>query len=129
VAPKNTIDDLRTHLFDTLQALKRDKDPMDIPRAQAIANVANAIIESAKVEVAFLKTTGALKSTDFLPSDADADALALASPAKSARDQEEADRLRRIHAARPPAKRINGQEFDTVWDGAQGRQGASLSSR
>lgn len=69
MAAKNKIDDLRNHLFETLEALKDDENPMDIARAQAVANVANAIIESAKVEVSFLKVTGALKSTDFLPTD------------------------------------------------------------
>ncbi len=68
---KNKIDDLRDHLFETLEALKDEEKPMDIARAQAVANVANAIIESAKVEVSFLKVTGALKSTDFLPTDVD----------------------------------------------------------
>jgi hypothetical protein len=120
------IGDLRNLLFETLDALKRDKDPMDIQRAQAIANVANTIIESAKVEVSFLKVTGALKSTDFLPTDVDEPPALPASV--SAREREEAARLARIAAARPVQK-INGEEFETVWDGTQGRQGASLSSR
>jgi hypothetical protein len=64
---KNKIDDLRNHLFETLEALKDDEKPMEIARAQAIADVAKVIVESAKVEVAFLKVTGAVKSTDFLP--------------------------------------------------------------
>lgn len=67
---KNKIDDLRNHLFETLEALKDDEKPMEIARAQAIADVAKVIVESAKVEVAFLKTTGALRSTDFLPTEA-----------------------------------------------------------
>lgn len=68
---KNKIDDLRNHLFETIEALKDDDKPMDIARAAAIADVAKVIVESAKVEVLFLKTTGALKSTDFLPSGED----------------------------------------------------------
>lgn len=120
-----TIDELRDHLFETLQALKREKDPMDIQRAQAIANVANAIIESAKVEVNFLKVTGALKSTGFLPSDDDPKIPGLP---PSPRAQEEADRLKRIAATPGPTKRINGEELETVWDGAKGKAGASLSS-
>lgn len=63
----NTIDDLRSHLFETLAALKDKEKPMDLDRAQAVADVAKVIIESAKVEVSFLKVTGALKSTGFLP--------------------------------------------------------------
>lgn len=67
---KNKIDDLRNHLFETLEALKDDEKPMDIARARAIADVAKVIVESAKVEVDFLKVTGELRSTDFLPTDA-----------------------------------------------------------
>lgn len=61
------IDDLRNHLFETLAALKDKDDPMDLDRARAVADVAKVIIESAKVEVAFLNVTGAIKSTGFLP--------------------------------------------------------------
>ena len=70
---KNKIDDLRNHLFETLEALKDEDKPMEISRAKAIADVAKVIVESAKVEVDFLRVSGATKSTDFLP-DADADA-------------------------------------------------------
>ena len=69
---KNKIDDLRNHLFETLEALKDKDDPMPIDRAMAVAEVAKVLVESAKVEVGFLKATGALKSTDFLPSEEDA---------------------------------------------------------
>jgi hypothetical protein len=64
---KNGIADLRDHLFETLEALKDKDDPMDIARAKAIADVGRVLVDSAKVEVEFLKTTGALKSTGFLP--------------------------------------------------------------
>jgi hypothetical protein len=69
---KNKIDDLRNHLFETLEGLKDEEEPMDLARARAIAEVAKVLVESAKVEVSFLKTTGALKSTDFMPSEEDA---------------------------------------------------------
>ena len=78
---KNKIDDLRKHLFETLEALKDKKEPMDIARAGAIANVARVIVDSAKVEVDFLKTTGALRSTDFLP-DGDAEKTPAQLPAR-----------------------------------------------
>jgi hypothetical protein len=68
--PKNKMDDLRNHLFETLEALKDKEDPMDLARAKAVADVAKVLVESAKVEVDFLKATGAVKSTGFLP-DAD----------------------------------------------------------
>ncbi|OFW05668.1 MAG: hypothetical protein A3H96_11445 [Acidobacteria bacterium RIFCSPLOWO2_02_FULL_67_36] len=67
MAAKNKIGDLRDHLFETLEALKDAENPMDVTRAKAIADVARVLVDSAKVEVEFLKTTGALRSTDFLP--------------------------------------------------------------
>ena len=66
---KNKIDDLRNHLFETLEALKDEDKPMDLARARAIADVARVVIDSAKVEVDFLKVTGQLRSTDFLPAE------------------------------------------------------------
>lgn len=64
---KNKIDDLRNHLFATLEALADPDKPMDLDRARTIADVARVVVESAKVEVEFLKVTGAVKSTGFLP--------------------------------------------------------------
>ena len=69
---KNKIEDLRNHLFETLEALKDDEKPMDLDRARAVADVARVIVESAKVEVDFLKVTGAARSTSFLPDGDDA---------------------------------------------------------
>lgn len=65
--PRNKMDDLRNHLFETLESLKDEDKPMELARAKAIADVAKVLVESAKVEVNFLKVTGALRSTDFLP--------------------------------------------------------------
>jgi hypothetical protein len=63
---KNRIEDLRNHLFATLEDL-RDKDhPMDINRAKAIANVAAQIVNSAKVENDYARLTGG-KGTGFIP--------------------------------------------------------------
>ncbi len=64
--PRNKIDDLRNHLFETLEALKDDEKPMDLDRAKAIADVARVIVESAKVEVQFIEALGS-KGTGFLP--------------------------------------------------------------
>lgn len=66
---KNKIEDLRNHLFETLEALKDPDKPMEIDRARAVADVARVIVDSAKVEVDFLKTTGQSYGTDFLPAD------------------------------------------------------------
>lgn len=65
---KNTMDDLRNHLFATLEALQDDEKPMDIDRALAVSNVAGKLIETAKVEVQFLRTTGQDKGSAFLTS-------------------------------------------------------------
>ncbi len=67
--PRNKIDDLRNHLFETLEALKDEEKPMDLARARAVADVSRVIVDSAKVEVDFLKVTGGLRSTGFLPED------------------------------------------------------------
>ena len=48
---KNKVEDLRNHLFATLEGLLDDEKPLDIERAKAIAQVGSVIIESAKVEV------------------------------------------------------------------------------
>ena len=48
---KNKVEDLRNHLFATLEGLLDEDKPLDIERAKAIAQVGSVIIESAKVEV------------------------------------------------------------------------------
>lgn len=64
---KNKIEDLRNHLFATLEDL-RDKDkPMDLDRARAVASVAQVIVDSARVEVEFVKVTGERVASGFLP--------------------------------------------------------------
>jgi hypothetical protein len=67
VPARNKIADLRDHLFETLEALRDDDKPMELKRAHAIATVAKVIVESAKVEVAFIRATGTAVSTGFLP--------------------------------------------------------------
>lgn len=63
----HTIQDLRAHLFATLDGLRDKANPMDIERAKAVADVAQAIINSAKVEVEHLKVTGQSDGTGFIP--------------------------------------------------------------
>lgn len=72
---KNKIDDLRNHLFATLEALRDEDDPMDIERAKAVAQVAQVLVDSAKVENEFIKLTGA-NGSGFIP-DAMQDPVAL----------------------------------------------------
>jgi hypothetical protein len=66
---KHNIDDLRDHLFDTLKALRDEKNPMDLERARTVATVAKVIVDSAKVEVAMLEATGGMNATGFIPDD------------------------------------------------------------
>ena len=66
--PKNKIEDLRDHLFATLEALQDPEKPMDIDRAKAIADVGRVLVDSAKVEVAFIVATGADSTgSGFMP--------------------------------------------------------------
>lgn len=68
---KNKIEDLRNHLFATLEALQDPDKPMEIERARAIADVAKVVVDSAKVEVEYVKATGNAVSSGFLPSSTD----------------------------------------------------------
>ncbi len=52
------LEDLREHLFATLDALRDKNKPMEIERAKAISDVAKQVIESAKAEVAYVKAIG-----------------------------------------------------------------------
>jgi len=66
----NKMTDLRNHLFATLEALQDEDKPMDIERAKAIAEVGKVLVDSAKVEVMFIKAMdGDAKSTGFIESE------------------------------------------------------------
>ena len=54
------IDDLREHLFAVLAGLRDKDNPMDIERAKAISDVAQVVINSAKVEVDYYKVAGSM---------------------------------------------------------------------
>lgn len=64
---KNKMTDLRNHLFATLEALQDDEKPMELDRAKAIAEVAQVLINSAKVEVEMRRVVGDMAGTDFIP--------------------------------------------------------------
>lgn len=57
-----TIDDLRGHLFAVLEGLADKDKPLEIERAKAVCEVAQTIINSAKVEVDHLKVCGGSSS-------------------------------------------------------------------
>jgi hypothetical protein len=65
---KNKIDDLRNHLFLTIENLMDEEKPMDLDRAKTIAEVAQTIINSAKVEVDYMNKIGG-HGTGFIPTD------------------------------------------------------------
>lgn len=64
---KNQMTYLRNHLFATLEALQDQDNPMDIDRARAVAQVGSVLVETAKVEVAFLNAVGG-KGSGFIES-------------------------------------------------------------
>lgn len=65
---KNKMEDLRNHLFAALEGLSDAEKPMELDRARAIADVAQVVINSAKVEVEYLKLhDGRLPGTGFIP--------------------------------------------------------------
>ncbi len=65
---KNKIEDVRNHLFATIEALLDEENPMDIERAKTVAEVAQVIVNSAKVEVDFIKSVTGIGS-GFIPTE------------------------------------------------------------
>jgi hypothetical protein len=63
---RNKAEDLRNHLFATLEALQDKQQPMELDRAKTIAAVAQTVINLAKVECDFIELTGS-KGSGFLP--------------------------------------------------------------
>jgi len=63
---KNKIEDLRNHLFVAIEGLLDPDRPMEIERAKAVAEVAQVMINSAKVEVDMVKALGAINGTGFI---------------------------------------------------------------
>ncbi|MDR5761915.1 hypothetical protein [Caballeronia sp. LZ035] len=64
----NNISTVRQHLLDTLADLRNRDNPMEVERARAVADVARVLVDSAKVEVDFIKASGATGS-DFMQAD------------------------------------------------------------
>jgi hypothetical protein len=55
---RNRINDLRDHLFETLERLKDTDTPMEVDRAKAVCEVAREIISSARAELELVKLVG-----------------------------------------------------------------------
>jgi hypothetical protein len=60
----NNITQLRAALFETLQGVK--DGTMEIDRAKAVSDVAQTIINTAKVEIDYIRATDANVTTDFI---------------------------------------------------------------
>lgn len=57
-----TIADLRRHLFDALRGLTDKAKPMEVERARAVSDLAQTIINTAKVELDALRLAGKSES-------------------------------------------------------------------
>ena len=62
--PRNKIDDLRNHLFETIEMLK-DKE-IDVNTAKAISEVAQVIVNTAKVEIQFINRQNSNEEIGFI---------------------------------------------------------------
>ena len=69
-----TISDLRAALFDALQGVKNGT--LDLEKARAVNEIGKTLIDSAKVEVEYLRVTGGGEST-FIEPTADTNPAAL----------------------------------------------------
>lgn len=56
--------DLRDHLFEALEMVK--SDDMTIEKARGICDIAQTIINTAKVEVDFIRAMGGVKGSEFM---------------------------------------------------------------
>lgn len=65
---KNKLEDLRNHLFAALEGLADEKQPLEIERARAISDVAQTIINSAKLELDMVRALdGRMVPSEFFP--------------------------------------------------------------
>lgn len=65
---KNTLSDLRNHLFETIEALKDEDNPMPVERARAISDAAGKVIESGKLELQCLDLLNDRSASKFFDS-------------------------------------------------------------
>lgn len=60
------ITQVRQSLLDTLADLRNRDNPMDVDRARAVAQVASVLVDTAKVEVEYIKAAGGKDHSEFL---------------------------------------------------------------
>lgn len=92
--PKNNITELRDILFDTLRGLKNKENPIDINHAQAVSEVAQTIINSAKLEIDYCRVTGETSATGFIPAEAGGNRPML--PPAQGQETEQPDRPQQV---------------------------------
>lgn len=63
----STMAELRAALMGTLDDLRNRDTPMDVDRAKAVAQVAGVLVDTAKVEIDYLRVTGGNKSEFIEP--------------------------------------------------------------
>ena len=61
-----TLENVRLHLLNTLADLRNPEAPMEIDRARAVAQVAGVLVDTARVEVDYIKACGGKDSSHFL---------------------------------------------------------------
>ncbi|MDD5297621.1 MAG: hypothetical protein PHU46_11980 [Rhodocyclaceae bacterium] len=64
---KNDVNALREMLFDAIREVRDGTMPPEV--AETIRGLAAQVTETAKVEVAYLKVTGGISGTGFIPED------------------------------------------------------------
>jgi hypothetical protein len=73
---KNKLPDLRDHLFEAIEMLK--SGDIEIHQAQAINNLAQTLVASAKVEVDYIRQVGGMNDKcDFIEGNAPAQPMRL----------------------------------------------------
>ena len=63
---KNKINDLRNHLFAVLEELTDAESTYDIAKAKVVADIAQVVVNSAKIENDYIRITGASHGTGFI---------------------------------------------------------------
>ena len=63
---RNKINDLRNHLFEVIEMLKDDEpNSMTIEKAETIAQVAQVIINTGKLETDYIRATDGIRRTTY----------------------------------------------------------------
>jgi hypothetical protein len=72
VPRKNTLADLRDHLFEVIEGLKDEEKPMDIERANAVVSACKEVVNLAKVQLGAMKLRGDVEGDFLLPEQTEA---------------------------------------------------------